>query len=188
MAVKLASVWRRAQPSSTVVFAMVMVFYFLVCSGAIYGMLPLVIVSQHAEMEMQCPNHHSTLPPRPQRPRESTRHSQLAHSVCTLREHRMNIVFRPPSSGQVIGSDGRLHSVPVMKGKVNSQYITEGLSAGLMFVLGAGGYILLDVVNGKRLSVFSRNMWLGLAVAMIVGSYAGARVFLSIKIPKYLSM
>eukprot|EP00051_Salpingoeca_urceolata_P020185 m.300937 g.300937 ORF g.300937 m.300937 type:complete len:136 (-) comp19562_c0_seq2:103-510(-) len=135
MAVKLASVWRRAQPSSTVVFAMVMVFYFLVCSGAIY-----------------------------------------------------DIVFRPPSSGQVIGSDGRLHSVPVMKGKVNSQYITEGLSAGLMFVLGAGGYILLDVVNGKRLSVFSRNMWLGLAVAMIVGSYAGARVFLSIKIPKYLSM
>ena len=62
---------------------------------------------------------------------------------------RADIINEPPSIGQEMDSQGRPHPVAFMAGRINGQYIMEGLSSSFMFILGAFGLIALDSVRGR---------------------------------------
>ena len=49
--------------------------------------------------------------------------------------------------GQELDAQGRPRPVAFMNGRINGQYIMEGLSSSFLFVFGAIGLILLDTVR-----------------------------------------
>ena len=58
-----------------------------------------------------------------------------------------DIIIAPPSSGQFMDGAGRERALPMRMGRasLNKQYIIEGLSAGLLVVVGSVGFVLLMV-------------------------------------------
>lgn len=60
-----------------------------------------------------------------------------------------NAILAPPSSGQFVDSAGkeRVLSIRLGQKNLNRQYSIEGLSAGLLVVLGSVGLILLTTAN-----------------------------------------
>lgn len=57
-----------------------------------------------------------------------------------------DMIIEPPSIGYQLDSHGRQVPVAFMQGRINGQYITEGLSSAFMFLLGGIGFIALDQV------------------------------------------
>ncbi|MCI18182.1 oligosaccharyltransferase complex subunit OSTC-like, partial [Trifolium medium] len=85
-------------PSSNVVFALVLLTYFMVVSGIVY-----------------------------------------------------DIIVEPPGIGSSQDPyTGAVRPVVFMSGRVNGQYIIEGLSSGFMFVLGGIGIIMLDLALDRN--------------------------------------
>ena len=72
-----------------------------------------------------------------------------------------------------------------MKGRVNGQFIIEGLASGLLFVLGAVGVIVLDYPHGVDMSVKNRFVVLGVGATCLAVAYIATYVFLTNKIPGY---
>eukprot|EP00270_Netrium_digitus_P013248 TRINITY_DN4375_c0_g1_i2.p1 TRINITY_DN4375_c0_g1~~TRINITY_DN4375_c0_g1_i2.p1 ORF type:complete len:181 (+),score=10.44 TRINITY_DN4375_c0_g1_i2:65-544(+) len=73
-----------------------------------------------------------------------------------------------------------------MAGRLNSQYIIEGLSSGFMLVMGGLGIILLDLGSDKLRQKNLRLVLIGTGVAMTCISYTMSMLFLRIKMPGYL--
>jgi len=70
-----------------------------------------------------------------------------------------DIIVEPPSIGSSQDeATGSVKPVAFLQYRVNGQYIIEGLSAGLLFVVGASGFIILDRANQKFTS--TRNRYL----------------------------
>ena len=58
----------------------------------------------------------------------------------------VDMIIEPPSIGYQLDSHGRQVPVAFMQGRINGQFITEGLSSAFMFLLGGLGFIALDQV------------------------------------------
>lgn len=74
-----------------------------------------------------------------------------------------------------------------MEGRINGQYIIEGLSAGFMFVLGGLGLILIDLGCDRMKPKNMRMTFIGTGFGLAVIAYLMSMLFLRIKVPGYLS-
>jgi len=98
-----------------------------------------------------------------------------------------DIIVEPPAIGTTRDpASGQYKPEAFMKYRVNGQFIIEGLSAGILFTLGAVGVILLDLSNGNKNSADkSRYILLLAGVLCVVIAYNVCILFLKIKIPGY---
>eukprot|EP00730_Choanoeca_flexa_P010975 TRINITY_DN21981_c0_g1_i1.p1 TRINITY_DN21981_c0_g1~~TRINITY_DN21981_c0_g1_i1.p1 ORF type:complete len:134 (+),score=34.04 TRINITY_DN21981_c0_g1_i1:63-464(+) len=94
-----------------------------------------------------------------------------------------------PSMGTYIDAQGRRHNQPVLKGKLNGQYISEGFAAGIGMVLASAGWLLLDNYLAAQANASassrqskSQSIKLGLYAAMIVLGLGLPYGLLSIKL------
>ncbi|EMS58921.1 hypothetical protein TRIUR3_12736 [Triticum urartu] len=98
-----------------------------------------------------------------------------------------DVIVEPPGIGSSQDpATGAVRPVVFLPGRVNGQYIIEGLSSGFMFLLGGVGVILLDLAVDRTRPRSLRVSFGGAGVAAIVIAYAMAMLFLRIKIPGYL--
>jgi hypothetical protein len=98
-----------------------------------------------------------------------------------------DVIVEPPGIGSSQDpATGAVRPVVFLPGRVNGQYIIEGLSSGFMFLLGGVGIILLDLAVDRTRPRSLRISFGGSGVAAIVIAYAMAMLFLRIKIPGYL--
>ncbi|XP_002988335.2 putative oligosaccharyltransferase complex subunit CG9662 [Selaginella moellendorffii] len=98
-----------------------------------------------------------------------------------------DVIVEPPGIGSRQDPvTGAIRPVVFLPGRVNGQYIIEGLSSGFMFVLGGMGIVALDLATHKGWSKNVR-MSFGLGgIAAVVIAYAMSVLFIRIKIPAYL--
>ncbi|WJX28274.1 hypothetical protein P8452_17017 [Trifolium repens] len=121
-------------PSSNVVFALVLLTYFMVVSGIVY-----------------------------------------------------DIIVEPPGIGSSQDPyTGAVRPVVFMSGRVNGQYIIEGLSSGFMFVLGGIGIIMLDLALDRNRDRSVKVSYASAGISSIVLAYVMSMLFIRIKIPAYL--
>ena len=66
-----------------------------------------------------------------------------------------NIVIEPPAMGSIVDNNGAVRPVAFMRHRINGQYIFEGLTASLFFVLGSVGFILLE--RSRPFELFTEN-------------------------------
>ncbi|MCO5573743.1 hypothetical protein L7F22_027517 [Adiantum nelumboides] len=98
-----------------------------------------------------------------------------------------DVIVEPPGIGSKQDPvTGAVRPVVFLSGRVNGQYIIEGLSSGFMFLLGGLGFILLDLAVDKNRAKSVRLSFLGAGVSFISISYAMSMLFVRIKIPAYL--
>ncbi|KAL3695120.1 hypothetical protein R1sor_008771 [Riccia sorocarpa] len=103
-------------PSASVVFALVLVSYFLVISGFVY-----------------------------------------------------DVIVEPPGIGSRQDPyTGAIRPVVFLPGRVNGQYIVEGLSSGFMFVLGGIGIVMLDLASEKARPRSVRMSFVAAGVALVL--------------------
>nr|GEU58582.1 oligosaccharyltransferase complex subunit ostc [Tanacetum cinerariifolium] len=98
-----------------------------------------------------------------------------------------DVIVEPPGIGSTQDPrTGTVKPVVFMSGRVNGQYIIEGLSSGFMFLLGGAGIIFLDLaMSGKGAKNVKTSFAVG-GVVMVVIGYVMSMLFLRIKIPGYL--
>lgn len=74
----------------------------------------------------------------------------------------------------------------VMMYRLNGQYIIEGFTAGFLYCLGGGGFILLTFATEKNIPDLNRYLFLGSGIIAIGISYNILTMFLRMKVPGYL--
>jgi len=103
-----------------------------------------------------------------------------------------DIIVEPPSIGSTTDDKGAVKPIAFLQYRVNGQFIIEGLGAGMLFALGALGFIILDISDNLNMSrvkdtVLDRRYLLLLSgIICIVAAYNLCLVFLRMKIPGYL--
>lgn len=98
-----------------------------------------------------------------------------------------DVIVEPPGIGSKQDPvTGAVQPVVFLPGRVNGQYIIEGLSAGFMFVLGGVGIILLDLACEKARARNIRLTFVAVGVGCVFVSYVMSMLFLRIKIPSYM--
>uniref|UniRef100_A0A6U4KFW6 Oligosaccharyltransferase complex subunit n=1 Tax=Hemiselmis andersenii TaxID=464988 RepID=A0A6U4KFW6_HEMAN len=98
------------------------------------------------------------------------------------------VINQPPSMGTDRDpKTGGLRHVAFMGGRINGQYIMEGLSAGLAMALGGAGFVMLDRANDKHVTIVNNRMMLTISgMISILSSLGLCQLFVRIKIPNYL--
>lgn len=96
-----------------------------------------------------------------------------------------DLVNKPPAIGQNVDPrTGAAKPAVIMQGRINGQYMIEGLSASFLFIVGGGGLILLDRVDmEKSTTKTTRYMLMGVGVVAIFIAYNLVNVFMRFKIP-----
>lgn len=95
-----------------------------------------------------------------------------------------DVIVEPPSIGSVQDEKtGAVKPVVFLQYRVNGQYIIEGLSAGLLFCLGAVGFIIMDKANQKYILTRNRYLLVLAGLLCIVVAYNLSLVFLRMKVP-----
>ncbi|KAI3447348.1 hypothetical protein Pfo_004013 [Paulownia fortunei] len=98
-----------------------------------------------------------------------------------------DVIVEPPGIGSTQDRfTGSVRPVVFLPGRVNGQYIIEGLSSGFMFVIGGTGIVLLDLALDKNRAKTVKVSCASAGVAFVVISYVMSMLFLRIKIPAYL--
>jgi hypothetical protein len=98
-----------------------------------------------------------------------------------------DVITETPSIGSSRDPNtGAIRPVAIMPGRLNSQYIIEGLSAGFLYCLGGLGLIILDKANHKDISDTNRFLMLLAGGLFILISYNLCIVFIRIKVPGYM--
>ncbi|WVZ19261.1 hypothetical protein V8G54_006583 [Vigna mungo] len=98
-----------------------------------------------------------------------------------------DIIVEPPGIGSTQDPyTGSVRPVVFMSGRVNGQYIIEGLSSGFMFVLGGIGIILLDLALDRNRPKSVKVSYASAGVSSVVLAYVMSMLFIRIKIPAYL--
>ncbi|KAL8480295.1 hypothetical protein ACS0TY_026493 [Phlomoides rotata] len=98
-----------------------------------------------------------------------------------------DVIVEPPGIGSTQDRfTGAVRPVVFLPGRVNGQYIIEGLSSGFMFVLGGTGIVLLDLALDKNRAKSVKVSYASAGVAFVVISYVMSMLFIRIKIPAYL--
>ncbi|PIN13479.1 putative membrane protein [Handroanthus impetiginosus] len=98
-----------------------------------------------------------------------------------------DVIVEPPGIGSTQDPyTGSVRPVVFLPGRVNGQYIIEGLSSGFMFVLGGIGIVLLDLALDKNRAKSVKVSYASAGVTFVVISYVMSMLFVRIKIPGYL--
>lgn len=98
-----------------------------------------------------------------------------------------DVIVEPPGIGSSQDpATGSVRPVVFLPGRVNGQYIIEGLSSGFMFVLGGIGIVLLDLALDKNRAKTLKVSYASAGVSSIVLAYVMSMLFIRIKIPGYL--
>ncbi|KFK29546.1 hypothetical protein AALP_AA7G148000 [Arabis alpina] len=98
-----------------------------------------------------------------------------------------DVIVEPPGIGSTQDPiTGAIRPVVFMSGRVNGQYIIEGLSSGFMFVLGGIGIIMLDLALDKNRAKSVKASYATAGISSIVIAYVMSMLFIRIKIPGYL--
>ncbi|KAL1210601.1 hypothetical protein V5N11_006918 [Cardamine amara subsp. amara] len=98
-----------------------------------------------------------------------------------------DVIVEPPGIGSTQDPiTGSVRPVVFMSGRVNGQYIIEGLSSGFMFVLGGIGIIMLDLALDKNRAKSVKASYATAGITSIVIAYVMSMLFIRIKIPGYL--
>ncbi|XP_023639786.1 oligosaccharyltransferase complex subunit ostc [Capsella rubella] len=98
-----------------------------------------------------------------------------------------DVIVEPPGIGSTQDPvTGSVRPVVFMSGRVNGQYIIEGLSSGFMFVLGGIGIIMLDLALDKNRAKSVKASYATAGISSIVIAYVMSMLFIRIKIPGYL--
>ncbi|KAG6521161.1 oligosaccharyltransferase complex subunit ostc-like [Zingiber officinale] len=98
-----------------------------------------------------------------------------------------DVIVEPPGIGSTQDRYGTVRPVVFLPGRVNGQYIIEGLSSGFMFVLGGIGLILLDLALDRNRPRSVRISFASFGISATIISYIMSMLFIRIKIPGYLS-
>lgn len=80
---------------------------------------------------------------------------------------------------------GAQKPIAIMEGRLNGQYIIEGLAAGAMLARGSVGYITLNLAVDSGLSERNRNLTILVGLICVVASYLIIGMFLRMKVDKY---
>eukprot|EP01012_Entosiphon_sulcatum_P041036 TRINITY_DN547_c0_g1_i1.p1 TRINITY_DN547_c0_g1~~TRINITY_DN547_c0_g1_i1.p1 ORF type:complete len:130 (-),score=19.07 TRINITY_DN547_c0_g1_i1:24-413(-) len=97
-----------------------------------------------------------------------------------------DLINEPPAIGSQPDENGRQRPVTVMPYRINGQYIIEGLSAGIMYVIGGVGFIILHQAANKSYSDKLRTILLSVGAGCVVFAYNICLMFLRLKMPGYL--
>lgn len=98
-----------------------------------------------------------------------------------------DVIVEPPGIGSTQDPiTGTVRPVVFMSGRVNGQYIIEGLSSGFMFVLGGIGIVMLDLALDKNRAKSVKDSYAIAGVSSVVIAYVMSMLFIRIKIPGYL--
>lgn len=98
-----------------------------------------------------------------------------------------DMINEPPAIGSERDEKtGKMKPSAVMMYRLNGQYIIEGFTAGFLFCLGAGGFILLTFATEKGIPDLNRYLFLGVGVIGVILSYNILIMFLRMKVPGYL--
>ncbi|KAF8091670.1 hypothetical protein N665_0438s0003 [Sinapis alba] len=98
-----------------------------------------------------------------------------------------DVIVEPPGIGSTQDPvTGAIRPVVFMSGRVNGQYIIEGLSSGFMFVMGGIGIIMLDLALDKNRAKSVKASYATAGISSIVIGYVMSMLFIRIKIPGYL--
>ncbi|KAI3929197.1 hypothetical protein MKX01_006433 [Papaver californicum] len=98
-----------------------------------------------------------------------------------------DVIVEPPGIGSTQDRfTGVVKPVVFLPGRVNGQYIIEGLSSGFMFVLGGLGIILLDLGFDRNRDKSVKIFFASVGIASVVIAYIMSMLFIRIKIPGYL--
>ncbi|KAK1275705.1 hypothetical protein QJS04_geneDACA004077 [Acorus gramineus] len=98
-----------------------------------------------------------------------------------------DVIVEPPGIGSTQDrATGAVRPVVFLPGRVNGQYIIEGLSSGFMFVLGGLGIVMMDVALDRKHARSVRVSLASFGISAIVLSYVMSMLFIRIKIPAYL--
>eukprot|EP00271_Cylindrocystis_brebissonii_P022289 TRINITY_DN8527_c0_g1_i1.p1 TRINITY_DN8527_c0_g1~~TRINITY_DN8527_c0_g1_i1.p1 ORF type:complete len:165 (+),score=20.18 TRINITY_DN8527_c0_g1_i1:151-645(+) len=99
-----------------------------------------------------------------------------------------DVINAPPGiGGRMDPKTGAYVPEVFMAGRVNGQYIIEGLSSGFMFVLGGVGIIFVDWACDRSQPRSARITFALLGIFQVMAAYAMSIVFLNIKVGGYLS-
>lgn len=98
-----------------------------------------------------------------------------------------DVITAPPGiGGRHDPKSGAVIPEVFMAGRLNGQYIIEGLSSGFMFLMGGIGLILLDFGCDKTRARNTRATFVVIGASLIAISYSMTMLFLRIKVPGYL--
>ncbi|KAK3180692.1 hypothetical protein Dsin_000082 [Dipteronia sinensis] len=98
-----------------------------------------------------------------------------------------DVIVEPPGIGSTQDpATGSVRPVVFLPGRVNGQYIIEGLSSGFMFVLGGIGIVLLDLALDKNRAKSVKVSYASAGISSVVIAYIMSMLFIRIKIPGYL--
>ncbi|KAF8391873.1 hypothetical protein HHK36_022213 [Tetracentron sinense] len=99
-----------------------------------------------------------------------------------------DVIVEPPGIGSTQDRvTGAVRPVVFLPGRVNGQYIIEGLSSGFMFVLGGIGIVLMDLALDRNRAKSVKVSFASAGISSVVIAYVMSMLFLRIKIPAYLS-
>ena len=137
---------------------------------------------------LECPNVKIKKPTWLQRPSSMTVFSILLVTYFLVTGGVIyDVIVEPPSVGSTTDAMGRSKPVAFMQWRINGQYIMEGLASSFLFTMGAVGFILLDLTNGKSMPKLNRVIMIAIGGASVLISFFTLRVFMRIKMPSYLS-
>jgi len=99
-----------------------------------------------------------------------------------------DVIVEPPGIGSTQDPHtGSVRPVVFMPGRVNGQYIIEGLSSGFMFVLGGVGIVFMDLALDRNRDKSVKTSFATAGISSVVLAYVMSMLFIRIKIPAYLS-
>ncbi|KAF8389407.1 hypothetical protein HHK36_026102 [Tetracentron sinense] len=99
-----------------------------------------------------------------------------------------DVIVEPPGIGSTQDRvTGAVRPVVFLPGRVNGQYIIEGLSSGFMFVLGGIGIVFMDLALDRNRAKSVKVSFASAGISSVVIAYVMSMLFLRIKIPAYLS-
>ncbi|OVA07218.1 Oligosaccharyl transferase complex [Macleaya cordata] len=98
-----------------------------------------------------------------------------------------DVIVEPPGIGSTQDRfTGAVKPVVFLPGRVNGQYIIEGLSSGFMFVLGGVGIILMDLGLDRNRAKSVKVFFASVGISSVIIAYIMSMLFIRIKIPGYL--
>lgn len=98
-----------------------------------------------------------------------------------------DVIVEPPGIGSTQDrATGSVRPVVFLPGRVNGQYIVEGLSSGFMFVLGGVGIVLMDLALDRNRAKSVKVSYAAAGISSVVIAYVMSMLFIRIKIPAYL--
>ncbi|XP_008223849.1 PREDICTED: oligosaccharyltransferase complex subunit ostc [Prunus mume] len=98
-----------------------------------------------------------------------------------------DVIVEPPGIGSTQDRlTGSVRPVVFLQGRVNGQYIIEGLSSGFMFVLGGIGIVLMDLALDRNRAKSVKVSYATAGISSVVLAYVMSMLFIRIKIPAYL--